>query len=304
MAVFTSCATPGAEEEAGRTSCSARPWSVATHAGRRGGAGRRRRLAAGRASAVTLAFVAEAPASGGGVAALRRLRRRLRASCSPRVAACARPGVDATGAGGRRLGAGVSSPSRSGCAPPATCGDRLVVAVADRLVPAGRVPTTPNRWWPLALLAAAPRRCPAGRGGARARRPATSAPAWCRPGPGAPRPPGAVRRRRPGLAAAARRAGRLAGRPLAMGAVSGRSARRSRTWSRTTRRWRSTSRASGDGTLVDAFFATSLLLLAARPAGFAVSSALRTRSEETADRLEPLLATAVSRARWLFGTCW
>lgn len=57
---------------------------------------------------------------------------------------------------------------------------------------------------------------------------------------------------------------------------------------------------STGGTLVDAFFATSLLLLAIGGSGFAVSSALRTRSEETADRVEPLLATAASRSRWLF----
>jgi ABC-2 type transport system permease protein len=54
--------------------------------------------------------------------------------------------------------------------------------------------------------------------------------------------------------------------------------------------------------VVDAFFATALLLLGIVAAGFSVSSALRTRGEETADRLEPLLATATSRSRWLFGS--
>ena len=54
--------------------------------------------------------------------------------------------------------------------------------------------------------------------------------------------------------------------------------------------------------VVDAFFATSLLLLAIGGSGFAVSSALRTRAEETADRLESVLATGVSRTRWLFGS--
>lgn len=53
--------------------------------------------------------------------------------------------------------------------------------------------------------------------------------------------------------------------------------------------------------IVDAFFATSLLLLGIVAAGFAVSSALRARGEETSDRLEPVLATAVSRSRWMLG---
>lgn len=53
---------------------------------------------------------------------------------------------------------------------------------------------------------------------------------------------------------------------------------------------------------VQAFLATCLLLLAIGGSGFAVSSALRTHAEETADRLEPVLATAVSRSRWLFGS--
>jgi len=56
---------------------------------------------------------------------------------------------------------------------------------------------------------------------------------------------------------------------------------------------------SGVGDFVDAFFATSMLLLALGAAGFAVASALRTRGEETADRLEPVLGAAVSRTRWM-----
>ena len=58
---------------------------------------------------------------------------------------------------------------------------------------------------------------------------------------------------------------------------------------------------SGVTDFVDAFFATSLLLLAIAASGFAVSSVLRTRAEESGDRLEPVLATAVSRSRWLLG---
>ena len=58
---------------------------------------------------------------------------------------------------------------------------------------------------------------------------------------------------------------------------------------------------SGVTDFVDAFFATSLLLLAIAAGGYAVSSALRTRAEEAAGRVEPLLATATSRTRWLLG---
>ena len=50
--------------------------------------------------------------------------------------------------------------------------------------------------------------------------------------------------------------------------------------------------------LTDAFLTTSLLSLAVLAGGFAVSATLRLRSEETGGRAEPLLATAMSRARW------
>lgn len=54
---------------------------------------------------------------------------------------------------------------------------------------------------------------------------------------------------------------------------------------------------AGD-TLTDSFLASSLQILALIAGGFVVSSVLRLRSEETGDRAEPLLATALSRARW------
>jgi ABC-2 type transport system permease protein len=57
----------------------------------------------------------------------------------------------------------------------------------------------------------------------------------------------------------------------------------------------------GAASFVDSYLATSLLLLAIGAAAFAVSSALRTRAEESADRLEPVLATGVSRMRWMLG---
>ena len=56
---------------------------------------------------------------------------------------------------------------------------------------------------------------------------------------------------------------------------------------------------SGGASLVDAFFATSMLIMSLSGTGFAVASAFRTRGEESADRLEQVLATGVSRSRWL-----
>jgi len=58
----------------------------------------------------------------------------------------------------------------------------------------------------------------------------------------------------------------------------------------------------GDPTdLVDAFVAVMTVFLALAVGGFALGSALRARAEETAGRLEPVLATSVSRGRWLAG---
>lgn len=54
-------------------------------------------------------------------------------------------------------------------------------------------------------------------------------------------------------------------------------------------------------TVIDSYMAVSLLLLAIGASGYAVASALRMRSEETTDRLEPVLATGVSRDRWFAG---
>lgn len=53
------------------------------------------------------------------------------------------------------------------------------------------------------------------------------------------------------------------------------------------------------GDLVEGFHATSILMLALTASGFAISSALRARGEEDDGRVEPLLATGLSRRRWL-----
>jgi len=54
----------------------------------------------------------------------------------------------------------------------------------------------------------------------------------------------------------------------------------------------------GGGSPVDAFYGTAALMLALIGTGFAVSSVLRLRGEETSHHAELLLATAVPRWRW------
>lgn len=55
----------------------------------------------------------------------------------------------------------------------------------------------------------------------------------------------------------------------------------------------------GSASLVDGFYATAFMMLGLMACGFAISSALRPRHEEDAGFVEVLLATAVSRWRWL-----
>jgi ABC-2 type transport system permease protein len=57
--------------------------------------------------------------------------------------------------------------------------------------------------------------------------------------------------------------------------------------------------AQAGGSLTDSYYATSIMMIALIAGAFVVSSVLRLRSEETGDRAEPLLATGVSRTRWL-----
>ncbi|HET7683283.1 MAG TPA: ABC transporter permease [Marmoricola sp.] len=58
---------------------------------------------------------------------------------------------------------------------------------------------------------------------------------------------------------------------------------------------------AGSGDVVDGFYAAAALMLVLIACGFPLSSALRPRSEELDGRVEPLLATALPRARWLLG---
>jgi ABC-2 type transport system permease protein len=55
------------------------------------------------------------------------------------------------------------------------------------------------------------------------------------------------------------------------------------------------------GSLVDNYIAVSLLSMVLIATGFAIQAVGRMRSEETAGRLEPLLATALARPRWAAG---
>lgn len=59
--------------------------------------------------------------------------------------------------------------------------------------------------------------------------------------------------------------------------------------------------AQAAGSLVDNYLAVSLLSMALIGTGFAIQAILRMRGEETAGRLEPLLATALARRRWAGG---
>ena len=56
--------------------------------------------------------------------------------------------------------------------------------------------------------------------------------------------------------------------------------------------------ASGGASIVDAYFGTVLMITALIATGFTVSSVPRLRSEETALRVEPLLATPLGRVHW------
>jgi ABC-2 type transport system permease protein len=56
-----------------------------------------------------------------------------------------------------------------------------------------------------------------------------------------------------------------------------------------------------DGGLGEAFFAFMMAFVGLGAAGYTVQTLLRARNEETAGRLEPLLATPVARVRWLGG---
>ncbi|NND73733.1 MAG: hypothetical protein HKN44_01900 [Ilumatobacter sp.] len=55
----------------------------------------------------------------------------------------------------------------------------------------------------------------------------------------------------------------------------------------------------GEASITDAFLATSVLILALTATGFTITSVLRLRSEEAAQRADPVLATPTPRWRWV-----
>lgn len=57
----------------------------------------------------------------------------------------------------------------------------------------------------------------------------------------------------------------------------------------------------GEGSVLDAFLSTAVLILALTATGFTIASVLRLRSEELAGRAEPVLATPTPRWRWAVG---
>ncbi|MEO6126275.1 MAG: ABC transporter permease [Ilumatobacteraceae bacterium] len=61
---------------------------------------------------------------------------------------------------------------------------------------------------------------------------------------------------------------------------------------------------TGSASLIDSYLATSTHVTALIATAAAVQSILRLRSEETAMRAEPLLATAVSRSSWAWSYLW
>jgi ABC-2 type transport system permease protein len=58
---------------------------------------------------------------------------------------------------------------------------------------------------------------------------------------------------------------------------------------------------AGGGDIIDVYFAVLMGLLGVAAAGYTVQSLLRSRAEESAGRLEPVLATGVTRHGWLLG---
>ena len=173
------------------------------------------------------------------------------------------------------------------------------MAVADRLGSEAMRPYADERWWPLALLLVATVVLLAGAFALLARRDDGAGLLVPRPGPpvagrGLARPLGlALRLERAGLAAWA------AG--LFLGGLSiGLTAQDADSFLGDSQEVNDLF-AQAAGSLVDNYLAISLLSMALIGTGFALQAVLRMRGEETAGRLEPLLATALARRRWAAG---
>ena len=158
-------------------------------------------------------------------------------------------------------------------------------------------PYAGEQWWPLALMAVATGALVAGAIALRAHRDEGAGILAQRPGPATAQPalaePARARRAPP-----ARRAARLERRAVPQRRLARAHRPRRREPARRQRRDREAARL-GAGDIVDQYFAVTMLTMALVGAGFGIQVALRMRSEETSGRLEPLLATALSRARWV-----
>jgi ABC-2 type transport system permease protein len=158
-------------------------------------------------------------------------------------------------------------------------------------------PFADERWWPLLLLFALAAVLVAATFALLARRDDGAGLVAPRPGPAAARrgmtsPFGfAVRMQRTAVA------GWTAGLLLA-GASIGLTARDAESMLGDSEEVQNLLDQAGGGGVVDSYIAISLLSMALIATGFAIQSVLRMRGEETAGRLEPLLATALARPRW------
>jgi ABC-2 type transport system permease protein len=157
-----------------------------------------------------------------------------------------------------------------------------------------------ERWWPLALFAAAAAGLVAAAFGILARRDVGAGVIGDRPA----RPRASARLRSPlALAVRLQRASLLAWGSglLALAAVYGSVATDASGLSEDVDALKDYYERVGQGAAVDQYLSLTLFLCAAVAAAFAIQAALRPRSEEAAQRAEPLLATPVSRFRWLSG---
>ena len=158
-------------------------------------------------------------------------------------------------------------------------------------------PYAGERWWPLALSLVAAAGLVAAAVALRARRDEGAGLIEPRPGPATARP-SLTRPLGLAAAAAARRAAGLERRAVLQRPLDRPHRPRRREPRRRQRRDRRDPRRPRRGDIVDQYFAVSMLTMALIGAGFGVQVALRMRSEETSGRLEPLLATALSRRAW------
>ena len=182
-------------------------------------------------------------------------------------------------------------------------GGRAGVAVADGLVAGHASARGPTRWWPL-LVAAGRRRCAVGRAGPVAGqppRPGRRAGRPCVPGndAGAPRRCPARSGWRCACSGPTWSAGSGARSPS--GRSTARSPRGSRTWRPATRRSRTTSGPPARAPSWTRSWPRCCCVMALLAAAYAASSALRLSGEEASGRLEQLLATGLTRSRWMLG---